>query len=447
MTGDATGPQSANNPVVPKLPEAADVAIERVVPGGDGLARLEGRVVLVPGGLPGDRLRVRLVPVGPRLLRGTLVEVLEPGPERRAEAEVCPRAVDRSCGGCDWPAARLEAHRALKTSLVVDALRRIGGIPESELPPFSWQGSTRNYRVRNRLHLDASGRLGFYAAFSNRVSDLLACEIVSETLLARLPSIREAFTASGVRGGELVTLEGRQGSPLLGEFRPEGPIDAGMLAQSLLGPFDGIRILDAKGLETARLGPTTLQIEAGGVSFHVSVSSFFQGNRHLLDVFLEEARSAIRLAAAGAPLRRAVDLYAGGGFLTRPLLEVAGETEAVEIDPSSGGDLEANLRAWSPEPLGRAIVVRGSAESYLAGRRGPVDLVVADPPRAGLSPFVKKRLLALRPKSLLLVSCDPATLARDLGSLRAGYDIRSATLLDLFPGTHHVETMILLAAR
>ena len=125
-------------------------------------------------------------------------------------------------------------------------------------------------------------------------------------------------------------------------------------------------------------------------------------------------------------------------------------TDAVEVDPSSFLDLEANLAAWkerSGGPLGRSTVVSTSAESYLAGRKAPLDLVVADPPRAGLSPFVKKRLLALRPRGLLLVSCDPATLARDLATLKAGYTIQSATLLDLFPGTHHVETMILLAAR
>ncbi|MEO6324439.1 MAG: TRAM domain-containing protein [Thermoanaerobaculia bacterium] len=436
------------------MPESAEVLIERVVPGGDGLARLEGRVVLVPGGLPGDTLRVSLAAAGPRLLRGTMVDLLSPGPVRRVESEVCPRAVDRSCGGCDWPALRLESHRTLKTSLVVDAFRRLGGIPEAELPPFAWRGSARSYRLRNRLHVDSMGQLGFYAAFSNRVSDLLACELVSDALLARLPGIRTALRDAGVQAGELVTLEGRDGSAVLGELRVGGPLlaaDAERLAQRLHGPLDGMRILDGAGSEVARLGPTALQIEAGGVSFQVSVSSFFQGNRHLLDAFLEETRSVISAAAAaqGRPFDTAMDLYAGGGFLTRPLLEAVSETLAAEIDPSSSADLEANLRGWreSGASLGRAVVVRGSAESALDARKKPIDLVLADPPRAGLSPFVRKRLLALRPKSLLLVSCDPATLARDLASLRAGYVMKSVTLLDLFPGTHHVETMIHLSAR
>lgn len=431
--------------------EMTEVTIERLVPGGDGFARIDGRVTLVPGTLPGDRVLVRTEAAGARLLRGSVVKVLEAGADRREEDEICPRARDHSCGGCDWPAVKLEAHRRLKTEIVVDALRRIGRIPPAEIPEFSWQGSPRNYRLRNRLHLDRRGRLGFFGPRSNVVSDLLDCEIVSEALLARLPAIRGAFRHAGALEGELVTLESRSGKLILGEFRPAQEVaDPPALAERLQGALDGIRILSPSGVETARLGATSLQISAGGVPFRVSVSSFFQGNSHLLDAFLGEAREAVRLSlasnSAGSP-GEALDLYAGGGFLTRPLLEAGFESHAVEVDPSASADLEANFETWRPEGLGRSIRFHGTAESFLAKTRKPFSIVVADPPRAGLSAFVTKRLLQLRPRHLLLVSCDPATLARDLGALWIGFRIERATILDLFPGTHHVETMLLLSAR
>ena len=144
---DAPRGQAPRGPPAPdaprgmrRMPAVRDLDVERVVPGGDGLARVDGRVALVDGGLPGDRVRAELAGAGPRLLRGRVLEVLSAGPHRRREAEVCPRARDGSCGGCDWPAARLESHRDLKTALVLDALRRVGGLTPDELPEPGWIG-------------------------------------------------------------------------------------------------------------------------------------------------------------------------------------------------------------------------------------------------------------------------------------------------------------------
>src|SRR5450830_627776 len=197
----------------------AEVLIERVVPGGEGLARLSGVVALVPGGLPGDHVRLRVTEASDRLVRGALEDVLFPGEARRPDAEMCPRAREASCGGCDWPAARLEHHRELKTALVLDALRRLAGLRAEDLPEPRWLGSARNYRLRNRLHLDAAGRLGFFAPRSKVVANLETCEIVSKALLARLPSIRKHLGAMGPLEGELWTLEDRSRDKLLGELR------------------------------------------------------------------------------------------------------------------------------------------------------------------------------------------------------------------------------------
>jgi 23S rRNA (uracil1939-C5)-methyltransferase len=429
-----------------------EAVVERVVPGGEGLSRTDGVVTLVAGALPGDRVRVHVDEASPRLVRGRAEAILVSGEARRPDADVCPLARSGACGGCDWPAARPEHHRALKTELVLDALRRLGGLKAENLPEPRWLGSPPNYRLRNRLHLDREGRLGFFAPRSNAVADLEGCQIVSKPFLERLPALREHVRSFGPLEGELLTLESREGKTLLGELRLGGG-EGGGPENSLKvkrGPFDGFRVVGAGGRPLASDGPSSLSIVAGGASFDVSVSSFFQGNLFLLDAFLDEIRTALR----GLNARRAVDLYAGVGFMTRPLLELAaetggGEVTAVEIDPASSNSLSKNLRSWHQEGLPLATAARASAESFFHSKKSgsPVSLLLADPPRAGLSPEVRRGILRLAPAHVLMVSCDPPTLARDLAALGGRYAMTRLTLLDLFPQTHHVETVALLARR
>ncbi len=425
-----------------------ELTIERVVPGGSGLGRLDGVVTLVSGGLPGDRLLVDPHPDGPRLIRAEVLSVIEPGPYRRPEEDVCPRARDGSCGGCDWPALRLEAHGTLKEDLLRDALRRIGRVPDAEVPAVRFVSSPRNYRLRSRLRWDGSGSLGFVGRASSAVSDLVSCEVVSESLLSRLPAVRLALAGANVPACELQTLEGPSGGPLLGELRFERRVPGpDRIAAALHGPLDGVRIVVAGRLAASR-GPSALEIEAGGARFRVSVSSFFQANRFLLDAFLDEARAVARAAAVGGTSRGALDLYAGAGFLTRPLLEAGFDTDAVESDPSSSADLTSNLAIWRTEGLpGRGRAVATDVEAHISRMREPFDLVFADPPREGLSPVVRQALLRIRPRNLLLVSCDPATFSRDLAALLPRFRVRGLVLLDLFPGTHHVETIADLERR
>ena len=449
----------------------AEVLIERVVPGGEGLARLSGVVALVPGGLPGDHVRLRVTEASDRLVRGALEDVLFPGEARRPDAEMCPRARDGSCGGCDWPAARLEHHRELKTALVLDALRRLAGLRAENLPEPRWLGSARNYRLRNRLHFDRQGRLGFFAPRSNAVANLETCEIVSKALLARLPAIRDHLGALGPLEGELWTLEDRDGKTLLGELRlgkGDGLRISAKVNEVKRGPFDGLRVVDGGGRVVSSDGPAALMLSAGGALFEVCVSSFFQGNLFLLDAFLDEIRTALRAGREDSALRtvlrkeerdprpiRAIDLYAGVGFLTRPLLELArgaggGEVMAVEIDESASHSLSKNLQSWGLEGLPLARAIRSTAESFLHSQKSaksPIDVLVADPPRAGLSSSVRAGILRLSPRHLLMVSCDPPTFARDLSALKSRYAVERLTLLDLFPQTHHVETVALLTRR
>jgi 23S rRNA (uracil1939-C5)-methyltransferase len=229
------------------------------------------------------------------------------------------------------------------------------------------------------------------------------------------------------------------------------------------GPFGGLRVVAEGGRVLLSDGPSSLSIVAGGASFDVSVSSFFQGNLFLLDAFLEEIRTALRAVLGmeegdgrgGLRPRQWLDLYAGVGFLTRPLLEFAAEAggtvdvTAVEIESSSSHSLSKNLQSWVLEGLPLARAVRASAESFLHSQKSSdsIDVIVADPPRAGLSPGVRAAILRLLPRHLLMVSCDPPTFARDLSALKSRYAVERLTLVDLFPQTHHVETVALLARR
>jgi 23S rRNA (uracil1939-C5)-methyltransferase len=182
----------------------------------------------------------------------------------------------------------------------------------------------------------------------------------------------------------------------------------------------------------------------GGALFLVSPRAFFQANRFLLEPFLEEVRQPIRRLAAEHGSTWGLDLYAGAGFLTRALAEALPRTVAVEPDAVSLSDLRANAAAWEPELKSRITVHAGTAESYLAKFKGRGGTVIVDPPRAGVSPEVRRALLHLRPDLLVYVSCDPATLARDLRDLKKSFRIRSLAILNLFPATHHMETVAVL---
>ncbi len=434
--------------------DVVDLVVERVVPGGEGLARLGGVVTLVSGALPGDSIQALVDEAGPRLVRARTLSVQGPGPHRRVEGDVCPRAVDGTCGGCDWPAARPASHEELKRALVLDALRRIGGIAPASLPTLRWYGSPAGYRLRSRLHVDGAGRVGFFAPRSTTVSPLTACELLSPQLLARLPAIAAAFASAAAAGeevaGDLRTLETPDGGTLLGELSASHKVrDAAALAERLLGPLDGIRVV-GPGLRSASRGPASLLMRVGAASFRVSVSSFFQGNRFLLEAFLDEVRRLVAAGIAGAPggaVGSLLDLYAGCGFLSRPLAETGLPATAVESDPSSAADLEANVASWRREGLTSLRGVRATVEGFVARDSSLPGLVVADPPRAGLGPSIRRAILARAPAALVLVSCDPATLARDLKELVTAYDVEDGALLDLFPGTHHLETLLLLRRR
>jgi len=408
QTNAASGPGGAQ-PVL---------TIEKLVHGGLGLARWEGRVVLAPFVLPGETVRLRIAGERPGRLLGRLQEIQRPAAGRVAPP--CPYF--QRCGGCMLQHADYALQLELKRAILAETLRRIGKISPPE-PIAVLAGPPWDYRNRVQFHLDGR-RIGFFQPGSHRLCPIARCLIASpainRTLAALAEMLPDARFPRFLRSLEVFTNE-RQ-VQLNVTAAAGGRVVARRFfewcAERIPGVCDG-----------------ALDYEAGGETYRVGYRSFFQVNR-----FLIEPLAACALEDAQG--ETALDLYAGVGLFSLPLARRFQRVTAVEAGPAAR-DLEFNAAR-----AGRAIrVEQSAAERYLAGLKAPPDFVLADPPRAGLGRQARAELLRLKPPSLTLVSCDPATLARDLAELIAGgYRLERLALVDLFPQTHHLEAVAALAA-
>ncbi len=388
-----------------------EITVEKLVYGGEGLGRLEGRAVLAPFVLPGERVRVRGVAEKPGLLRARLLEVLAAAPERVAPP--CPYF--GRCGGCHYQHAPYETQLALKRGILEDQLRRIGKIAAPEITVVA--GEPWAYRNRVQLHI-AKGALGYLEAQSHKICPIAECPIASPAINAAIATLREMLADSRwprfLRAIELFTNETEIQLNVLETEHPVARRFFDWCAERIPGLVSG-----------------ALDYPAAGHTWRVSHGSFFQVNRFLIDKLVETALD-------GAEGQTALDLYAGVGLFSLALAERFASVTAVESGARAAGDLRANA-----ERAGIALgVEQTDAEVWLEQLQTAPDFVLLDPPRAGIGKHMVARLAQLRPPKLALISCDPATLARDLaGLLAAGYRIDRLTLVDLFPQTYHLETV------
>jgi 23S rRNA (uracil1939-C5)-methyltransferase len=370
--------------------------------GGDALARLDRRVVLAPFVLPGETARID---VDNDDVHARLVEVLQPAAERVEP----PSPHFGRCGGCHYQHAPYEFQLARKVDILREQLRRVGKIDyQGEIETVS--SPPLGYRNRAQFHI-ANGHIGYLAARSH---DLVAlpgdCPISSPRLNQALAMIRDRLNDPRfprfVHSVELFTNETDVQVNVLETDRP--------VARSFYDWCESTVALEY---------PTALG------AFRVSPRSFFQVNRFLIEQLVEKALSAVTGATA-------LDLYAGVGLFALPLTKRFASVTAVETGSSAARDLEVNA-----ERAGVSITLElARVEDYLAKLVKTPDFVLADPPRAGLGKTVVKDLNRVAAPRLTIVSCDPATLARDIAALNR-YKIESLTLVDLFPQTYHLETI------
>jgi 23S rRNA (uracil1939-C5)-methyltransferase len=389
------------------------VEIEKLVHGGEGLARQDGQVVLIPYVLPGEKVLITTGRVKNGLLRGSSPEVLEAAPER-----IVPRCeYFADCGGCHLQHAAYDFQLAQKRAILLETLQRIGGVRyEGAVALLS--GEPWFYRNRIQLHFER-GQSGFHRAGSHEVRPIDHCYIASPLLVDAIAKLHAAAKRPEwpgfLRSLELFTNESELQVNIVDSTRP--------VAARF---FEWLRTL----LPAFAAGP--IEYRAGGGTYRISRGSFFQTNRFLIDALIEEVLGDV----SG---EHAADLYAGVGLFSLPLAKRFPQLDAVERGGPAFRDLEWNRERSEASHL---TPHRAAAEDFLREIESAPDFVLVDPPRAGLGKETTNQLLRLKPRRLTIVSCDAATLARDLRALLAGgYGLRRLTLIDLFPQTYHFETV------
>ena len=406
------------------------------------IARHDGRVVLVGGAIPGERIRAAVERSRRGVLLARTVEVLDGSPDRR------PVVGEAACGGRSFAHIAYRRQLELKSEIVRDAFRRIGRIELSALPLVVPSPET-GYRMRARLHV-GDGRLGFHEEGSHRVCDATGIGQLlpkTERLIGALAAHVKVLASTGARTVELVEdLAGAQCAVHVAVQGDPANLDDALRPLASVTGVTGLTVASdtssGAGLLLAGTPYVTDAIAAfvagaaGTASLRRHAASFFQSNRYLVP--------ALVAAVAGlTECGEVVDLYAGVGLFAVSIAAMrGGPVTAVERDPCSAADLVSNAA-----PCGPAVhVIRAPVETFLkriAGLEGVTAIV--DPPRAGLSREVVARLARKQPARIVYVSCDVATQARDLRALgESGYRLGQIQVFDMFPSTAHIETVVSL---
>jgi 23S rRNA (uracil1939-C5)-methyltransferase len=420
--------------VLPRL-----VQIEKPVYGGAFLARDEGKAIFVPLALPGEQVRVRVVEEKRGYATAEIKELLVVAPERIVPG--CSHF--GSCGGCQYQHAGYETQLQIKQAVLRETLER-GGIhvPEdiSVLAGRPW-----GYRNRIRLAFDAQGNPGYRGRRSHAVVPIRECPIAAPLLVHAALAAGEVLKsfAPALRPTEMALFCSADETALLLTAFVANPAkirfdEFALALKTRIPQLSSAELVFETGHQPSRTlvrwGATSIEYRAAGAEYRVDHGAFFQVNRWLVDALVEQVTSGQRGALAW-------DLFAGVGLFARRLAASFQQVLAVESSPAAIAALEANLAGTT------GAAVRASTLEFLRRERtgaGP-DLVVVDPPRTGLGAEITALLAEIAAPALVYVSCDPATLARDLRALlAAGYGMESIALVDLFPQTFHLETVVRL---
>ncbi len=367
------------------------LTIEKLVYGGAGLARTAAGVVFVPRTAPGDVVEAEIAERKKDYATARVIEILEKSPDR--QEPTC------QAGCCHWQHIRYERQVDYKEQIVRESLRRLGHVDwAGEIRRIT--GPDRNYRLRATFHV-VNGRLGFIEEKTNRVAPIRECA----SLAPELNEFIASFESSGAREVHAIST-------------PE--VYATFVAE------DGTM---------HRTGRATIHV--GGVQYKVNPETFFQANRFLLAPFIREV-----MEQAGPEPGNVLELFAGVGFFSIPLAGAAREVIAIESGRAAARQARENARIngrWQLQ------VVEGQVDATLKGAELKPDVVVLDPPRAGMKDV--ELIARLKPGRVVYISCNPTTFAREAAALgAAGYRLSRLTLVDQFPNTYHVELVGLFLA-
>jgi len=434
----------------PRRGEQLDVEVESLAYGGRGVARADGFVVFVAGGLPGDRVRVEVTKAKKRFAEARAVELLAAGADRIPDR--CAHGGE-PCPGAPWQGLPYERQLQVKSEQVDEALRRIG-----ELDGFELEGmvaAEQRWRYRNKLEYsfgegeDGEPILGFHARGRwDLVVDVDDCHLASEAGNAARNEVRAwardeavaAFDRRARRGilRNLVVREGRRTGQVQTRLVtaqrafPKPPVDLHTVVQDNSGDSEG---------PTGVLGEEHLLEELGGLKWKISPGAFFQTNTEMA-----ERLYAVAAEYAGLTGKEKVfDLFCGIGTIGLTLAARAAEVWGVEIVPEAIEDAERNAEL---NGIGNAHYLAANVRTGvrpLLVQAGKPDVVVIDPPRAGLSQKMIRRVIECEAKRIVYVSCNPTTLAPNAAQLvEAGYRLKRVRPVDMFPQTPHIECVALL---
>jgi len=431
------------------MADELQLSIEKLVYGGDGLGHADGNTVFVPYVLPGEELRAEVSSRKKKLVWAKPLQILKPSAARTKP--VCPHF--GTCGGCHYQHADYAAQVRLKIEILRETLSRMGGV--------NWTGEVKEHTTeplhyRNRAQWavrNANPRaLGYYLPDSNAIIPIDRCDLLSPGLADAFSRLQE-IARDGSLPSEALEIEAFVDSAdskialnvAFKEFtKPVAELTK--LFQDTVPSLHSVLLLDQKKNRFELSGPGYLIQEAGGYQFRVSHLSFFQVNRFLVEDLLNTV-----IADAKGDL--ALDLYAGVGFFTLPLTKTFQRVISVDANLSATRNLRENADTADMSIVSQHV----QTEEFLKTATESPDFVVLDPPRAGLGQVSAQKLADLGPQEIAYLSCDPATLARDLAVLLQTprkpadaaatahrYEIQSLDFFDLFPQTYHIETLVRL---
>jgi 23S rRNA (uracil1939-C5)-methyltransferase len=399
-----------------------EITPTKFVYGGEVLARLpDGRAVFIPYALPDEELRIRLVEEKERYARGEIIEIIKPSPIRIQP--LCPHFGE--CGGCHYQHISYDEQLKIKKSIFIDQLVRMGKMtdpPVKEIipSPLAW-----NYRNQIQLHISKEGDPGFLRHRSNQVVPIQECHLPEDSLnqiwpslsLEYIPGLDRISLRSGEEGQDtLIVLESSDPKPI------EFSVDLSLSA-----------VHQGPGGEIVLAGDDFTIIPIQDIPFVVSAGSQFQVNTMVAELIVNFLLERLPLTDSSLVL----DVYSGVGLFSAFLAPEVGKVIAIESNPKAGEDFLYNLAGYE-----NVDFYDQPAEEVLPHLDLALDIILLDPPRAGISKKILDSVVSLNPGMITYISCDPATLARDADRfLKQGYILQESTLFDMFPQTFHIESV------
>jgi len=404
-----------------------ELTMQALVYGGDAMGRMEdGRAVFVPFALNGELVRIRLTEEKPRYCRGEIIEVLRPSMDR-----IQPRCRHFSmCGGCHYQHLSYEKQLEVKTAVVVEQFKRLAGMEKPPVNPIVPSPNAWNYRNAVQFHLSPTGKMAFQRASSHELVEVDECflpengldEVWRKVEIDPQSGLERVEFRQGSDGEILLNLEGDDAVP------PEMETDL---------PISMVYLGSEKPYVMS--GEESVVMEVKNRLFRCSAGSFFQVNLPQAENLVNHVLQKLGFKGDETLL----DVYCGVGLFSAFAAPNVSRCIGIELSPWAVNDFAANLDEFDNVEIYQAAV-----EDVLPQLPVEPDVAIIDPPRSGLHPRVVDTLLDKKPEKIVYVSCDPATLARDVRRLlEGGYNLEEIQPFDMFPQTYHVETVVLMSRK